>query len=168
MGQGEHLALPGENHLMLPHNGAAPHRVQTNLLFLPLFPLGVAVVHILHGVFPHLVDGVGNHQSGAAGGVNLLVVVHLHNLHVEAVAQNSLGLFGQLDEQVHAQGHIPGVEQGQLFGGLLDFLGLLGAVACGAQHRRRARVAAAVLQNGGQGRGVREIHHHLGLLLHIL
>ena len=36
VGQRDDLMLPGEDHLVLPHNGAAPHRMQADLVLLPL------------------------------------------------------------------------------------------------------------------------------------
>src|SRR5699024_10740371 len=72
MGQTDDFMLSCNNHLVLAHNGTAPDRMDTDLIGATLFPLGVAVIHILGAAISGLSNSVGNHQSRAAGSIDLL------------------------------------------------------------------------------------------------
>src|SRR5699024_5973262 len=80
--EGDHLVWPAEEHLVVAHDAAAADRTDPEFHRVPLFPHRGAVVDIVVGAAGLLVDGVGQHQGGAAGGVHLVVVVLLDDLDV--------------------------------------------------------------------------------------
>ena len=59
-----------------------------------------------------LVDGIGQHQSSAAGGIQLVVVMLLHDLYVIVHAQNGRSTLAQFRQHVDAHGHVGALEHG--------------------------------------------------------
>ena len=75
MAQGQHFLGAAEQHIVLTHNAAATHRADTQLLRAALLAHLRAVVDILIAVASLGVDGIGDHQGRAAGGIQFIVMV---------------------------------------------------------------------------------------------
>ena len=121
---------------MLAGYRAAPDGVDAYLVFAAFLALGMAVVFIVHILAESLFDRVGKHQRRAAGGVHLLIVVHLDYLDIEVVAEHLGGLLGKLAYQADAERHIRRKEYGYLLGGVvkqreLSFIQTRGRKDCG-------------------------------------
>lgn len=58
-------------------------------------------------------DGLGQHEGGAAGCVNLPVVVHLQNFHV-SLGEKANGVLYQAAQNGNPQAHVTGVKEGNL------------------------------------------------------
>ena len=135
MGKADHFISPGKDHLVLAHNGAPSNGVEADLVGFPLFPLAVTLVNIGRFFFHHRSDGIDQHQSSAAGSIQLAVVVLFDNFNVKAASQYPNGGFGQLGEQINAQRHIGGKEDRDMGGSLMNLLDLLGTHSGGGKHQ---------------------------------
>ena len=152
---------------MLTHDAAAPHRVQADLPGGTLLPHTVAVVDILVGLAGHLVDLVRQQQRGAAGGVQLVVMVLLDDLDVVVQPQGRGGLLCQLGQQVDAHGHVRALEHGAAGAGLgQQLFGVL--VQAGGADDAGQRVLCAEAQSVPGGRGAGKIDEHIGLHVQFL
>src|SRR5579884_843564 len=125
---------------------------------------GVVAVAVEDQRVPRLVRGledrVGQAERRAGGGIFLETMMGLDDLDVIVVAQSSSHLGGDLEQQVHAQAHVGGLEDRDLLGGDIDG-GVVGVLeARGADHHRDAAVAAGLEPvSGGWRRG--EVDQHL-------
>jgi len=99
-----------EAHLMLARHRAAADGKQADLVFVPALGAVVTAVdrHAL-GIF----DGVIEHIGGAAGSVQLLVVVLFHDLDIKA-GEQFRSLFAEQFEHMHAKAQIGASENGNL------------------------------------------------------
>ena len=101
------LVLPGKDHLVLAHDGASPYSRYADLMAVSLLSLAAPVIDVLVVLLQSAVQGVRKGDGGAAGGVHLLVVVPLHDLHVKALrGQHLRRILQKLHEQIHSQGHV--------------------------------------------------------------
>ena len=112
------------------------------------------------GVGTDFLDGVEEHQGGAAGSVHLAVVVDFHDLDV-GVGEAGGGLLGQAAQDSDAQAHVAGIEDGDLPGCCEDHLLLLRGVAGGADHDGHL-IALGVVQNISDGGVVGEVDENVG------
>ena len=60
--------------------------------------------------YTHLDVYKRQHQRRAAGRIQLVMVMLFDDLYVEICPQHSVGLFGELDEQIDAQRHVRTLE----------------------------------------------------------
>ena len=112
------------------------------------------------------VDGVGQHQSRAAGGIQLVVVVLLHDLHIIRGTQNGRRALAQLGQHIDADGHIGALEHGHRAGQLHDLeLQLFGQTG-GAYHDGQL-VGLAVGQGLFHGSGGAEVDDHIALAVQL-
>ena len=163
MGKSDDLVRTGKNHVMVPHDSAAPDSADADFLFRPLLPPRAPVVDIGIGMAELLIDRIRQRQSSAAGGVRLQVVVLLQNLHVEpGGGQHPCGVLQKLQEQVDAQGHVGRAQQGNALRGLLCLLQQLLAKPRGAEHAGQF-LLHAVIQHPVHCRGCGKIHHAVRL-----
>ena len=165
MRERDHLVIAGENDLVLADDRAAADGVQADLALPALFPLGVAVVHILRFAVAHAGDGVGQHERRAARRVNLLVVVLLDDLDVELAAEYLGRLFRKLDQKVDAERHVARIKDGLRLRGGLQRFHLLCAVAGRAEHGGNAALLRGVAEDRREEGGVGEIDDDVDRLL---
>ena len=161
MAQLDELLPAGEEDLVVAGDGAAPDGGDTDLPAVPGLSDGMAVPYVLRLVGEGGGEGVGQQQSGAAGGVHLFVVVALYDLDVKVLPQQQGRLTGQLGEHIDAQGEVGGAEDGDGPGRRFDLQELVLGVAGGGQHHGQLPLDA-VAQQGGEGGGVGEVHRRLG------
>ena len=138
MAQGQHFLGTAEQHIVLTHNAAATHRADTQLLRAALLAHLRAVVDILIAVASLGVDGIGDHQGRAAGGIQFIVMVLFDDLNVKLAAQDLRSLAGQLDQHIDAQRHVGAAEDGRFGAGILQHGLVLGGKAGGADHAGHA------------------------------
>ena len=110
--EGDHFVRAAEQHLVVAHDAAAAYRADADLLRVTLLAHRGAVVDIVVSAVVLLIDGIGQHQSGAAGSIQLVVMVLLHDLHVVVHAQNGRSTLAQLRQNVDAHGHVGALEHG--------------------------------------------------------
>ena len=107
--------------------------------------------------------GLAEQQRGARGRIDLVAVVHLQDLDVEILRPERLrGLLDQHGEQIDAEAHIAGFDDGRVTGGGGDLGVVLRAAAGGADDMHDARlrgIAGELDARGGHG----EIEHAVGL-----
>ena len=108
--EGDHLIRAAEQHFVIAHDAAAAHRADTDLLRVTLLADGGTIVHIVIFAIILLVDGIGQHQCSAAGSIQLVVVVLLHDLNVVIRAQNRRSTLAQLGQHIDAHGHVRAFE----------------------------------------------------------
>ena len=144
---------------MLAHNAAAAHGADAQLLVAALLPHLRTVIDIF--VLPARlgVDGIGNHQGGAAGGIQLVAVVLFDDFNVVLTAQNAGSLFGKLDQHIDAQRHIGTAEDRCLFGGFLQNVQLLAGKPRGADDAGYT-VLCAPSGGGSRPGGGGKINHN--------
>ena len=118
MPEGDHLIRAAEQHLMVAHDAATAHRADADLLRVTLLADGGAVVDVVVRAVVLLVDGIGQHESGAAGSIQLVVVMLLDDLYIVVHAQDGGSAFAQLGQHVDAHGHIRTLENGHTAGEL--------------------------------------------------
>ena len=81
-----------------------------------------------------LVDRVGQHQGSAAGSIQLVVVMLLHDLNVVVHTQNGRCTLAQLGQHVDAHGHVGALEHRNCAGQLHDLELQFFRKAGGAHH----------------------------------
>ncbi len=146
---------------MFADNIAAPDRVDTDLLFITLFAVSVAVIDILRICFD-LCNRIRNHQCRTAGRIQFLIMVLFHDFNIKAFPENGGGFFGQLDNQIDTEGHIAGIEHRNFLCGGLDLFFLLLTVAGGADHNRHF-LCQCKPQHGFQYSRIGKIHDYIRL-----
>ena len=110
--EGDHFVRAAEQHLVVAHDAASAHGADADLLRVTLLTHGGAIVDIVVSTVVLLVDGIGQHQSSAAGGIQLVVVMLLHDLYVIVHAQNGRSTLAQFRQHVDAHGHVGALEHG--------------------------------------------------------
>ena len=113
-----------------------------------------------------LVDGVGQHQCRSAGGIQLVMVMLLHDLDIIVDTQHSRGALAQLCQYIDAHGHIGALEHRNA-AGQLHYLQLQLLRKAGGAHHDGQLVGLAV----GQclfhcGRGT-EVDDHIALAVQL-
>ena len=88
MAEGDDLVRAAEQHLVVTHDAAAAHGADADLLGVALLTDGRTVIDVVVSAVVLLIDGVGQHQSRAAGSVQLVVMVLLDDLDVIVCTQN--------------------------------------------------------------------------------
>ena len=78
-----------EDHVMITHDGAATNSRDTDFAAFALLTLLASVIYIVICSVRCLIDGVCQCQCGAAGCVQLLVVVLLYNLDIKTCCRQS-------------------------------------------------------------------------------
>ena len=84
--------------------------------------------------------GLAQHQRRARGGVDLVAVVHLEDLDVEVGIERLGDLARQRGQQIDAEAHVAGLDDGGVAGGGGDLGSSLGLHAGGAEHVHDAGV----------------------------
>ena len=108
--ESNHFIRTAEQHFVITHDAAAAHGTDTNFLRVALLTDRRTIIHIVIFAIILLVDGIGQHQSGAAGCIQLVVVVLLHDLNIVVHTQNSRSALAQLRQHIDAHGHISALE----------------------------------------------------------
>ena len=90
----------------MSHDAAAAHRADADFLGVALPPYRRTVVNIVVSPVVFLVDGIGQHQGRAAGSIQLVVMVLLHDLNLIICAQDGRGTLAQFRKNVDAHRHI--------------------------------------------------------------
>ena len=134
---------------MLADDGAAAHGVDADLVCFPAVLDLVPAVGVDEGIVADGIDLVRESERGAAGGVQLAVVVGLHDLDVIVLAEELRRLFCEVPEQIHPEGHVARAEDGHLVCGIFHPFFLLRGVARGGKDE-------AALLLGGVGEDVVE------------
>ena len=116
------------------------------------------------GIGSDLTQRVGDGQGGAAGGVQLAVMVLLDDLDL-GLGHGGGHLLGGVDQEGNTQREIGGEEHGNILGGLTDGGLLLLGVARGGQDHGDL-VGHGVVQKGGGGGVMGEIHDAVGGVEH--
>ena len=126
-----------EDHVMITHDGAATNSRDTDFAAFALLTLLASVIYIVICSVRCLIDGVCQCQCGAAGCVQLLVVVLLYNLDIKTCCRQSRSCFLQkLHKQVDTQRHVGGFQNSRFFGCLFDFRKLFLGKSGGAENNR--------------------------------
>ena len=86
--EGDDLVRTAEQHLVVAHDAASAHGADADLLGVALLAHRGTVVNIMICAVILFIDGIGQHQGSAAGGIQLVVVVLLHDLHIIVCTQN--------------------------------------------------------------------------------
>lgn len=157
----EHLVVPGEDDLVLAHDGAAADGGDAYLLATPGLADAVALKDVLGLVGQGGGCGVGQHQGRAARRVHLAAVVLFDDLDVEALAEHGGSALHELHHKVDAQRHVAGLEHRYPRRGLLDVVQLLLGVARRAQDDGYLPQQAELQQRVEVG-GVGEVDDHVG------
>ena len=97
---------------------------------------GALAAKLVGGLGTDGLDALGQHQSCAAGGVDLLIVVDLHDLNLR-VGKGLGSLLGKVHQQRHAHGHVARKEHRDLPGSLVNGGALFRGVAGGADDHRQ-------------------------------
>ena len=107
MGERDDLVLARKDHVMVANDGAGADRGDADLLLRALLPPRGAVKNVLVVPACRLIDRIREGKRRAARGIELLVVVLLHDLAVKA-RREELGcrLLQDLLDQVDADGHV--------------------------------------------------------------
>ena len=133
MGKLDALAGAGEDHPVLADHVAAARARQSRYR-----PRGAGRYRRRGCVTPRSLQrdlaafggGLAEHQRGAGRRVALVAVVHLQDLDIEFRAERCGDLRGEHGEQIDAEAHIAGLDDGGMTGGGLD-LGLVGGREAG-------------------------------------
>ncbi len=147
---------------MVPHNTAAPDGGNADFPPVPAFSSALALIDIGRWAGEGLRRRPGQHEGGAAGGVQLFVVVALHDFYVKIPAQHRRRPPHQVQEHIDPQGHVGRAEDGNAPGRLRNGLLLYRAVPRSTQNQRNAPGLSPfqqTLQGGGRG----EVHQYIGL-----
>jgi len=147
----------GKQDGMLTDNRAATDGMQAQLAVAAFLPDLGTVTGVLELMVQGLIDGLGNHQGGAGGGIDLLAVMGLDDFNVETGVEDCGCFLGQTDQDIDPQRHI-GRDKDRTLGGQLrqfTFLGIL--QAGGADDGRLFRLADQFKQIR-QGRRVGKIN----------
>ncbi len=104
------LIRPTEQHFMIAHNAAAAYRAYAKLHRVALLAHRRAVIYIVVSAVIFLVDGIRQHKGSAAGGIQLVVVMLLDNLHIVAGAKDGRSALAQLGKNIYAHGHVCALE----------------------------------------------------------
>ena len=107
-------------------------------------------------------EGLGQAESGAAGGILLVAVVHLDDFGVVGVIQDLGGATDEAEEEVDAKGEVGGEAEGNLLGGVIDGGTLLGGEAGGAKDVGLA-VGDGVLEVGDDAGVEGEVNDGVGV-----
>ena len=108
--EGDHLIRTAEQHFVITHDAATAHGTDTNFLRVALLTDRRTIIHIVIFAIILLVDGISQHQCSAAGSIQLVVVVLLHDLNIVVHTQNSRSALAQLRQHIDAHGHISALE----------------------------------------------------------
>jgi len=152
VGQLHALAEGGEHDGVVSDDVAAAEGVDADL-GLGAFA-GDALAAVAEGLGAELAllkDDLEQAGGGAAGGVLLEAVVHLHDLGVVVVAQHGGGAAGEREEEVHADGVVARPDAADLSGLGEEVFFLLGGVAGGADDEGLAVLRAEADDLGGGG-----------------
>ena len=154
--QHDAFALTGEEHIMFAHDIAAANGGEADMAM-----LAGAGDAIATGVFCNIKVNAApvrrcltQHQGGAGGCVDLVVVMRLDHLDVEILIQCGSHLFGDLHQQVHPEAHVARLNDRRVAAGMGQ--GLMVAVihAGGADHMHTAGLCSQLgVRDGGVGRG---------------
>ena len=82
--EGNDLIGACEDDVMVSDDGTATDSGNADFAGIPLFALLTSVVYILVDAVGGLIDGVCQGQGGAAGSIQLLVVMLFYNLDIKA------------------------------------------------------------------------------------
>lgn len=104
--EGDDFISAGKDYLVLADYRAAAYRVHTYLGLASLCAYRVTIVNVLAFLLEHFVDSVAEHDSCAAGGVDLLIMMFLDYLNIELTFENSRRLFGKFSKKIDAKRHI--------------------------------------------------------------
>ena len=138
---------------MVAHNAAAAHGADAQFLRAALLAHSVAVIDILIFAASFLVDGICDHQSGSAGGIQLVVMVLLHNFDIKLAIKQLGRTAGQLDQHIYANRHIGAAEHRHLLAGLFHHSLVLFAQTGRAKHARHTMCRAELCRVHRTGRG---------------
>ena len=148
------LAIGGEEHGVVTHDIAAAERVHADFARLARADVAEAAVGdvVLPGGAGFLVEDFQNPAGSAGRRVDLVLVMHLGDLDVEAVlGENARGVAGEPEKRVHADGVVRGVNDGDRFGGFADHGAFLVGVAGGADDQAGAVFQGGLDERGGEG-----------------
>ena len=144
-------AGPGEDHAVLADHGAAAQAGKADVAGLARAGLAIAAARRMRREIDAAAfrRRAAEHQRGAGRRVDLLVVMHLEDLDVEAVIERLRHALGQRRQQIDAEAHVAGLHDHGALGGFPDlrlFVGRMpgGAddmhLAGGQRGKRRARL----------------------------
>ena len=114
-----------------------------------------------------LIDRVCQHQGRAAGGIQLVVVMLFHDLHVVIHAQDGRSTLAQLRQDIDAHGHVGALEHRDAAGQLHHLELQLFGKARGADHDRQL-VSLTVGQGLFHGSRGAEINDDIALALQLV
>ena len=163
---GHHFVMSGKDNLMHADNGAAAHGMNTDFVSFTFSAHAVTVILITRVIGDFFTDRVGDHQRGAAGSIELAVMVLLHDFHIKAVAQYLRRFSGERNQQIDAERHITGMEKGDLLGGFLYLRQLSFGIAGGAEHGGHLFFHRHG-QDGIERAGVGKVDNDVGVLGHV-
>ena len=152
LGAGADVDLVDADHVAHTQGGNA------DLLLGALAFAGTAAVG--HGLGTGFLDGIEQHQGGAAGGIHLAVVVYFHNLDVRIGEENG-SLLCKAAQHRDAKAHVAGIENGDLLGGGVNQFLFLRGVTGGADDSGAA-IGLGIGQHVRNGGMVGKVDQHIG------
>ena len=163
MGEGDRLALAGEEHGMVTGDRAAAKRREADRPARPCAGMAVAHAHGMVGernVAP--LGGRLPEQQGRAGRrVDLVAMMHLEDLDIEIRIERPRRLADETGEQVDAEAHIAGLDDHRMARGGIDGGFLVGREARGANDVHDAGLRRDFGKADGRRRNG-EIEHAFG------
>ncbi len=119
----------------------------------PVTPSRTLTERCARSIAAPLGGGGGEHQRGAGWRVDLVAVVHLDDLDVEVLVQRLGDAAGERHQQVHAEAHVAGLDDGSVAGrrGNLRLVGCGQSRGADDMHGARVGREAGEL-DGGLGR----------------
>jgi hypothetical protein len=158
------FARAGKEHRVFADDVAAAHGGKADAAAHAFAGVAVAREHALCGQVDaaRARHGFAHGQRGAAGCVDLVLVVGLDHFHVVTLAQRAGGLFQQAQHHVHAHAHVGCKDHTHALRQAGDLSLLRRREAGGADHGAHAQFGAQ--GQVGQGAfGAGEIDQHIGL-----
>ena len=125
MADGNQFVPTGEENLMLADDRTAAHSMDANLVFIPLGAFGMAVEFIVRLLLELPGNRVRQHQRGAAGRINLLIMMLFDDLNIKGISQYPGRFLSKLSQQADSDRHIGGEENRHFFGRFMDGSNLL-------------------------------------------
>ena len=167
VGDLDDLVRTAEDDFVLADDGAGTDRVDADLVDRAFLALRRAVGLVVDRLRKNGGDLVGDHQSCAAGRVELLVVMRFDDLDVETGVEDLGRFFRQFGDQVDADRHVGGEEDRDGLCRFIDLCQLL-FVEAGRADDDGDFIGEGIGQNAVQRDRVREVDDDIGSDLDVL